>query len=407
MIKAREVEHSLNRVRDWVEKRDYKGYEPFDGMSSWARPLAGGNLFAERLLMQLVRQSPLNLRPLLGVRPQDSTKGRGYMAWGYLLLYRSMGRLEDLEKATACLEWLDKHKVSRFEHHSWSNHFDFVSRGGGYTRDDPIIVWTALIGHAYIEAYEATGREWFLSIAESACRWILELPREQTSSGTCISYVMHGQSSIHNANMLGAAILARTSGHNGNAEFREAARAAMEYSCSRQLPDGSWWYAESPKYHWIDNFHTGYNLDSLKYYIEATGDAEFTPHLEGGLAFFKERFFEDSGRPRYYHTRTYPVDIQCAAQAIDTLAGFGSDASCLALSGKVAAWTIGNMQAGDGHFYYRQYPLMKARTGMLHWGQATMFKALARLLTRMSTPATRDVSLAAGEMPAVASDSRR
>jgi hypothetical protein len=181
----------------------------------------------------------------------------------------------------------------------------------------------------------------------------------------------------------------------------------MEYSCSRQLPDGSWWYAESPKYHWIDNFHTGYNLDSLKYYIEATGDAEFTPHLEGGLAFFKERFFEDSGRPRYYHTRTYPVDIQCAAQAIDTLAGFGSDASCLALSGKVAAWTIGNMQAGDGHFYYRQYPLMKARTGMLHWGQATMFKALARLLTRMSTPATRDVSLAAGEMPAVASDSRR
>ena len=36
----------------------------------------------------------------------------------------------------------------------------------------------------------------------------------------------------------------------------------------RQAADGFWWYAEEPKYRWIDGFHTGYNLDSLKCYIE-------------------------------------------------------------------------------------------------------------------------------------------
>ncbi len=386
---AETVWQSLRGVQNWVEAHEYRGYEPFDGLSSWARPLAFGNLFAERLLMQAIRQSPINLRPLLGVRPKDSTKGRGYMARGYLELYKATGQTEFLDKATRCLEWLDAHKAPRFKHHSWSNHFDFAGRGGGYSKDDPIIVWTCLIGHAYVEAFELTGNKWFLSIAESACDWIMELPRERTDRGACISYLAHVQSSIHNSNMLGSALLARTAKHNGSAEYRGVARSAMEYSCGLQLPSGAWWYGEAPKYHWIDNFHTGYNLDSLDTYIQATGDQSFRDNLDKGLAFYKKYFFEDSGRPRYYHTRTYPVDIQCAAQAIDTLARFaGRDEACRALSCRVAAWTISHMQSPKGHFYYRQYPLVTAKTPMLHWGQATMFKALATLFSALTSPSS-------------------
>jgi hypothetical protein len=384
------IKQSLDQVREWVEMRNYRGYEPFDGLSSWARPLAFGNLLAERLLMQLIRQSPINLRPLLGVTPKDSTKGRGYMACGYLILYRVTNCQEYLDKATQSLVWLDQHKVGRFKHHSWSNHFDFVSRGGGYTSEDPIIVWTSLIGYAYLEAFEVTGRDWFLKIAESVCDWIMDLPREQTGTGACISYLPHMQSSIHNSNMLGAAMLARTAAHTGNNQYKLVARSAMEYSCSRQLSDGSWWYAEEPKYHWIDNFHTGYNLESLKFYIDASGDKEFRHNVEKGLNFFKQHFFEETGRPKYYHNRTYPVDIQCAAQAIDTLAGFSEDdPECLELALRVATWTIRNMQDKDGYFYYRQYPAIKAKTPMLHWGQATMFKAMALLFERMSSVGAR------------------
>jgi uncharacterized protein YyaL (SSP411 family) len=318
------------------------------------------------------------------------------MAWGYLKLYRATQQQKYLEKATLCLEWLDMHKVPRFQHHSWSNHFDFVARGGSYTKNDPIIVWTSLIGHAFVEAFEITGREWFLRIAESACGWILQLPREKTARGDCLSYLAHQQSSIHNANMLGAGLLARTAKHTRNEEYLGVARSAMEYSCSRQLPGGSWWYAEEPKYHWIDNFHTGYNLESLNYYLDATGDEEFHPNLKEGLAFYKNYFFEDSGRPKYYHTRTYPVDIQCAAQAIDTLALFSErDPACLELAQKVAAWTVRNMQDPEGYFYYRQLPLVKAKIPMLHWGQATMFKALAHLLLRLKSAETLHAGCAA------------
>lgn len=392
-LNATAIRRSLDRVASWVEGHAYRGYEPFDGLSSPLHRLTFGNLFLQRCLQQLIRQCPFNLRPLLGVTRKDSTKGRGYFAWGYLLLHRATGETDLVRKAVDCLEWLDRHKVPRFAHHSWSNHFDFASRGGHYTSNDPIIVWTALIGHAYLEAFEITHEPRFLAIAESACRWILQLPREKTDRGTCISYLAHEQCSIHNANMLGAGLLARTSAHNGDPEFRQVAREAMVYSCTRQLPNGAWWYAEPEDHQWIDNFHTGYNLDSLHTYIRATGDEEFRPNLERGFDYFKATFFEPSGRPKYYHSRTYPVDIQCAAQAIDTLALFADeDPEALALARKVAHWTITHMQDRRGYFYYRQYPLLKAKTPMLHWGQATMYKALVQLYVR----------LVAAEQPAAA-----
>ena len=375
------IKSSLDRVQNWVEARNYRGYEPFDGLSSWFRPLARGNLLGERLLLQLVRQSPLNLRPLLGVTPKESTKGRGYMASGYLSRYRTTKEPDYLRKAESCLDWLDAHKVERFADHSWSNHFDFASRGGSYTKDDPIIVWTSLIGFAYLDCYEQTSNSRWLEVSESVCRWILKLPREITQTGSCLSYLPHVQSSIHNSNMLGAAMLARTAKHTGNNEYLEVARSAMEYSCTRQQPDGSWWYAEDPKYHWIDNFHTGYNLDSLRTYIESSGDDTWESNLRKGLQFYTTHFFEENGCAKYYHDRLYPIDSQCVAQSIETLAlSSRDDSQCLALANRVAAWAIENMQGKDGHFFYRIYPLMKARTPMLHWGQGTMFKALAILL---------------------------
>ena len=45
------------------------------------------------------------------------------------------------------------------------------------------------------------------------------------------------------------------------------------------------------------------------------------------------------------------------------------------------------MQDETGYFYYRKYPLITNKTPTLHWGQATMFAALA-LLERASQQQT-------------------
>ena len=180
-------------------------------------------------------------------------------------------------------------------------------------------------------------------------------------------------------------MLARTARHTAAAELFDVAKAAMEYICSRQLPDGAWYYGEDSNYHWIDNVHTGYNLDSIQCYIESTGDHMFGPHLDLGFRYFKTNFFEPGGRPKYYHNRTYPIDIQCAAQAIETLSKFADhDPEALPTALRVARWTIRYMQDPSGYFYYRRYPLVVAKIPMFHWGQATMCRALALLLLTLA-----------------------
>ena len=384
MEHLRMLNSSIDKLERWVEARDYKGYDPGDGLNSYLRPLAFGNRLAERVLLQLIWKSPINLRPLLGVQPMDSTKGRGYMAWGYLYRHATTGDARHLGKAVACLEWLRANHTSKGRGMAWGNHFDFVSRGGLNPAGSPIIVWSSLIGHAFLEAFERTHDERWLDDARAICEWILDLPRERTDTGTCLSYVPFSQASVHNSNMLGAGMLARTWRHTRTQELLDVAREAVRYTCERQHDDGGWWYGEAPKYRWNDSFHTGYNLDSLHAYIRASGDNTYQAHLERGLRYFIDHFFEDDGTPRYYHDRTQPIDIQCAAQAIETLALHRAlDARALDLSQRVALWTIRHMQDADGHFYYRKYPLLKAKTPYIHWGQATMFKALASLIAAL------------------------
>lgn len=383
-LKAK-IEKSICKVGKWVEDHDYKGYEPFDGLSSWFRPLTFGNLFLDRLLLQLVRQSPLNLRPIFGVKPLESTIGRGYMAWGYCHMFKLTGDPAYKTKIESCLEWLIENKSPGFKEYTWGKHFDFASRGGLYKAFEPILIWTALIGHAFLEAYELINDSRYLAVAESLCAWVVKLPRNQTDSGFCLGYHNNDTGgTIHNSNMVGAAVLARTAKHSGNQEYLAAAKEAMKFSCSRQLPNGAWYYGEALNLHWIDNFHTGYNLDGLKCYIEYSDDKEYENILKHGLKFYKDTFFEKTGRPKYYHNRAYPIDSQCAAQAIDTLANFAEyDESALNLALKVGKWTIENMQDRAGYFYFRQYPFITLQVPMIHWAQATTYRALALLLSKL------------------------
>jgi rhamnogalacturonyl hydrolase YesR len=379
------VEKSIEEVAQWVEAHNYRAYDPGDGDLSFLRHFTFDTHFLRRLLTGAVLRSPFHIRPWIGISPHTSTKGMGYMAWGYVKMYARTEAESYRRRAEFCFDWLVANRSLGYEQYCWGNHFSFSTRAGTIPRHMPTIVWSSLIGLSFLEGYEILGNAKYLEVAISAAEWVKRLPREQSSRGVSLSYVPHKQSSIHNSNMLGGALLARVGSHTNDRDATELAKDAMLYSCARQLADGAWFYGEAPRYHWIDNFHTGYNLDCLKRYIESTGDRQFEANLQRGFKYFAQHFFEEDGRPRYYHNKANPVDIQCAAQAIDTLAFFSDiEPQSLELATKVAEWTIRNMQARDGHFYYRDLGWTKVRVPMLHWGQGTMFKALAHLSSKLS-----------------------
>jgi rhamnogalacturonyl hydrolase YesR len=250
------------------------------------------------------------------------------------------------------------------------------------TKNVPSIVWTSLVGHAFLDAYEHFGADSYLKVAVSSCRHIQQdLSRHKDGDSVCLGYFPKQYHQVHNASVLGGSLLVRTYSHNGDESCRELAEQAFRYTAKYQRPEGSWYYGEASNLRWVDNFHTGYVLDCFQHYFAATGDTRFEEIHDRGYRYWKDNFFLADGTPKYYNHKTLPIDIQCSSQAIDTLVFHSDrDPDSLALALKVAHWTIEHMQDRTGYFYYRRYPLGIAnKTATLHWGQATMLAALAGL----------------------------
>jgi len=378
-----QVYQSILRLFDWLERNGYRGYDTFDGLNAkFVRPLTFGSIFLRTALQQGVRRFPLNLRPLLGVIKGQSTKGMGFLARGFIRLHKATGEQIWAEKAQYALQWLIENQSRGYSGACWGNHFDYQSRTFYLPAGVPTIVWTSLIGHAFLDGYEHFHDDLYLQTAVSACEHILrDLEVVPDGAGACISYIPIQANQVHNANTLGGSLLARTYAHTRNDSYRDLALKAIQYTAQYQRPDGSWYYGEKENLHWVDNFHTAYVLDCFKHYADSTGDQRFEANLARGYEYWKRTFFLSDGTPRYYNHKTLPIDIQCCSQAIDTLVFFAErDLQSAPLALKVARWTIANMQDPSGYFYYRRYSRhLVNKTPTLHWGQATTMCALAGL----------------------------
>jgi rhamnogalacturonyl hydrolase YesR len=378
-----QIAGSISRLSEWLEKNDYRGYDTFDGLNAkYVRPLTFETKLLRTVLQQGVRRFPINLRPWLGVSKSRSTKGMGFLARGFMRLNEATGEAAWNEKAEMALQWLIENQSPGYCGACWGNHFDYQSRSTYVTRDIPSVVWTSLIGHAFLDGYQHFHRDNYLQIAASACDHIVRDLGAQVDGDThCIHYFPTSHHQVHNANVLGASLLARTYSCTGNESHRTFAEKAIEYTAKYQRPDASWYYGEPDNLRWVDNFHTAYVLDSFRHYIMSTGDSRFNKTLMNGYEYWKATFFLPDGTPKYYNYKTQPLDIQCSAQAIDTLAFFHEiDPDNLQLAIKIAEWTIKHMQDRSGYFYYRRYtPWLVNKTPTLHWGQATMLCALGGL----------------------------
>lgn len=378
-----QIAESIGRLSEWLEKNDYRAYDPFDGLSSpYLRPLTFETNLLRTVLQQGVRRFPINMRPVFGIPQSRSTKGMGFLARGFVRMHQATGEERWAEKTDSALQWLTENRCKGYSGACWGNHFDYQSRTFYLPKGIPTIVWTSLIGHAFLDAFEHFQRESYLDVAVSACEHIVrDLQVLEEGSGVCISYIPNQNKQVHNSNTLGASLLARVYGHTRNSSYRSLAQRAMQYAANHQRSNASWFYGEAANLHWVDNFHTAYVLDCFKHYQTATGDTHFDAAMERGYQYWKRTFFLSDGTPRYYDYKTLPLDIQCSSQAIDTLVFFSDrDPESLLLACKVAASTIKNMQDSSGYFYYRRYSgSIVNKTPTLHWGQATMFCALAAL----------------------------
>ena len=128
------VQKSIDAVAGWVETHNYQAYDPGDGELSYLRYFTFDIHFLQRLLTAAVLRTPIHIRPWIGIKPHTSTKGMGYMGWGYVKMY-ALTRNEDYRrKAESCFDWLMANRSPGYAQSCWGNHFSFSTRAGTIPR---------------------------------------------------------------------------------------------------------------------------------------------------------------------------------------------------------------------------------------------------------------------------------
>jgi hypothetical protein len=375
-------------LRTWIESRQFEGYEPFDLLNS---PYLGGSFlgsWARKALPGIFiiqagkRFAGQRIRQLLKVPPSRNPKALGLCLSAYCDLARSGCDV------SAQAIWLKNELIRlRSPHESefcWGYDWDYFSlRGPRLPAFSPNCIASYFCATAMLEMSEVFGDPEARGIGESAARFMVSrLQRSfESEDEVCFSYTPNGKTWIYNSSALVGVLLARVGRLLGNHTYLSLARKAMVFLEKGQLATGGWYYGQLRRQRWIDSFHTSYIVCALLDYQRITGDSSFEHAMVTGHRYYQAAFFTEEGAPKYFHNRVFPIDIHACSQAILHFAAFSSiDPTALELAWKTFHWTATNMAAADGFFYYQRHRLWTNRTPYMRWGQAWMFRALARLL---------------------------
>ena len=251
------------------------------------------------------------------------------------------------------------------------------TRWAFYPAGTPNIIVTTFVANAFLDWYERDGEEAHLAVASEAAEFLVERLLVDRERRRYFGYVPGVTSLIHNANVLGCALLARAGGHTGRQDWVGLAHEAAEVTLSAQDQRGLWPYGEGTSLAWIDGFHTAYVLDGLYTLWQATGDAAVLVAVRRGLDAYIEGLFAPGDVPKYRDTALYPIDIHCASSAIDLFVRLrGVDDRCWAKAQGVTEWTIAEMWDPEGFFWYQKTRWYTNRIPYIRWSQAHMFRAL-------------------------------
>lgn len=373
---------SVINLLDYCRESNWAGFDPYDALNSrlFARTPLQESRICRILFTQLLKRMPINVRPVLSLPREENPKALALFL-GAAVKLSKLGLLNGEDLCGLMVNKLAALRSTDTPYWCWGYSFPWQTRTILVPKGAPNLVCTAFVANALLDAYEDSGDQRCLTMAISAAEYFVNELYWSDGAVAGLSYPLPLlRIPIHNANFLGAALLCRVYTHCGDKKFLETALSVARYSAARQRDDGSWAYGEYTTQGWVDNFHTGFNLCALQAVSQYAGTEEFQPHIRRGFEFYKKFFFREDGAPRYFHNRTYPIDIHSVAQSIITLLALKDlEEGSVRLAHSVYEWAVKNMRDKSGYFYYQVLPFYKNKISYIRWSQAWMLLALATL----------------------------
>lgn len=379
--------HILTTVLDAAETQDYSGYSKFDALnSSLLRGLTFNNKWLRFFFTQLVKELPVNIRPLLRVEKSRNPKGIALFARSYFFLYQLTNDAAYLEKGDLLLQWLTEHPSAGHQNLCWG--YNFIWQNTIFLQDEfePNAVVSVFVGEALMHGYRLTKKDQYLKAACSVADFIVnDLPvLHDSEDERAIAYVLREVDAIVlNNQVLTGAFLIKVWKETGNGKLQDIARRQFNYTVNRRTEYHAWYYTypKSKSHITHDNYHTGGILDALLEYYEETDDEIYMSAYWNGLKYYQQHLFEPDGAPRWMNNKKYPFDIHGAAQGIISFAKAARhDGSFMAQATLIADWTIAHLYRPESRdFAYRQGRYLKWNYSLMRWCNAWMARALGEL----------------------------
>ena len=376
---------SFDRLENHIRKEEYKGYDPYDTLNSWI-PFQIIGKWGPILATQFQKRNPINIRPILGIRKDYNPKAMGLFLHAYSILYQNTQKKAYLQQAHFFYNWLINNYSTGYSGTCWGYNFPWATPVKYVKRFTPSSVVTGTIIKGVYEYYKITKSQSVINVIASAARFITQdLKLIEDENGLCISYTPLKPDICYNASLLGAEVLAIDYLVNKSVESKNKAILAVEYVINNQKQNGVWAYskdAETGKERIQTDFHQGYIVESIyniKEHLELN-NAEWNDSIKKGLEYYKNNQFTDYGRAFWRLPKEYPVEIHNQAQGIITFKILGKIFNIgIDFDKTITSWTINNMQADSGYFYYQKFKTHTNKISYIRWSQAWMFLALAYL----------------------------
>lgn len=390
---AAAVADVLERTLRYARERDYTGWDYADGMSSrLLRAVPVEHKWLNIAVQETIKRAPLNVRRLALVEQRRNYKGTALFTMANLNadelfdrdggspeLGRSDGDRSDVDykqEARSLASWLVENRCKGYNGYCGSHRHVIQQLDGRRYPSDADVVSTAYGTRALLAASELDPV--YGGVARTAGQFVHDdLSYTTVDEGARIRYATCDGDDYftHNAIALGGRLYLDLYADTGREHHRERAEALLDYVASHQADCGGWHYREPPdaSHLSMDNHHNGFIVETLQHHAQVTGTDRYADALARGLAFYRETLFDPDGAPNWDEDSAYPKDIHAAAQGIIVFTASGD----LSFASRIVDWTLENLYAGDGKFYFRQHRLYTRPIVLMRWCEAWMAYALS------------------------------
>ena len=118
-----EIFYSLGKIKEYIEKNNYEGFDPYDGLTS---PIFRLHIFRSNKIIrfgsqQFVKRFPINIRPFLFIQKglNPVTIGLSLQAYSYLYKNNDISRNDYLDKIKFLINELEQMSCKGFSNSCW------------------------------------------------------------------------------------------------------------------------------------------------------------------------------------------------------------------------------------------------------------------------------------------------